>query len=1137
MGRQWSGTMRNAVRNRRCWGWAVACGVVLLGGCSRQPAESEASGGGAESPSTAGAPAAAPNREARFAELMNSGKNYYDQGKAAKAVEVFQEAVALYPTRLDARLNLANAHLLAGDAQAALADARKVLEYDRNSAAAYFIAGCAQLRLNQPEEAVKMFLTSRDLNRQVAAVNFLLGQAYEKLGKTTDAINAYREAVKQDPQHPVAHYRLGQLLLRSGQQAEGAKEMKLHAALPNKPGAAVGPETYERCVHTEVRAPTPILKPDPAGVAVKFAEITAEALGDAAAGNGAPFAVLDYNRDGRNSLFVTRGTNGFQLLANQKGRFTPLGKGWKPRTNAPFERVLVGDFNNDRFEDVLVVGEAGSQIFRFATNGAARDFTVASGLRNAKLKARDAGLVDLDFTGKLDILAVLPDGGGLRVLRNLGNMYFKDVTATSGVPANLHGLTQLFIDDWNNDDLLDVFVAREGDRPLYLQKIRGGPLVATNLPPGRLEGTVLTLGDVNNDGRTDLFVGGPDHVDLLLGGIDQFRRLPVTVPELRRLALVDYDNDGWLDLLAAGRGVQVWRNLGEGSFTNRTGALGLSALADVAIAGLAAADFDRDGDTDLAVAVTGGGLRLFRNDGGNANHQLKLRLLGNRSNASGLGIRIEVASGAFKVHRTIHSLPAEIGVGRHDKLDAVVARWFDIPSSVVDVTPDPAEPLNLFEPVIPGGSCPYAYAWDGQRFRFISDMLGSSPMGLPVAEGVFIEADPFEYLALGGPEDFQPRDGCYVVQITEELREVLYLDESKLVVVDHPAGTEVHTTDKLRPRGPFPRGTLWTLQNRVPLLSATRLDGSDVTARLQQVDHRMLSPRKLREPQLRGLAEPYGVVLDFGPLATNRPLVLALTGWLRFGGGMANISAAIDPRLPFPFPKLEVEAPAGHWREVPVTVGAPSGRTKTILINLAGKLPPGSERLRLTTAFEIHWDRIALFERRLEGDTRITRLAPDYTDLHWRGFSEFADLPWDQPLTPVYERVFQTPPWRITPTGWCTRYGPVDELIAKSDNALALLNGGDELTLKFAADRLPPRPPGTERSFFLYNVGWDKDSDFHVHLGWLVEPLPWHGMNDQLYGRQPRPKLPADEVMARYNTRWVELHTLKRPERQTGGKN
>jgi hypothetical protein len=212
-----------------------------------------------------------------------------------------------------------------------------------------------------------------------------------------------------------------------------------------------------------------------------------------------------------------------------------------------------------------------------------------------------------------------------------------------------------------------------------------------------------------------------------------------------------------------------------------------------------------------------------------------------------------------------------------------------------------------------------------------------------------------------------------------------------------------------------------------------------------------------------------------------------------------------------------------------VIAGAPAGKTKTIVIDLEGKLPAGSHKLRLTAGFEIHWDRIALFEKVGEANTRVTMLAADSSDLHWRGFSEFEDLPWTQPLTPKYDAVTRDAKWRLAVSGWCTRYGAVDELIAKQDDALVLLNGGDELTLRFDEKRLPEKFQGMTRDFFFYVDGWDKDADFHVSEGARVEPLPWHGMDDQLYGKETRrPAGLPDGWIAKYNSRWVGPETLKR---------
>jgi hypothetical protein len=283
----------------------------------------------------------------------------------------------------------------------------------------------------------------------------------------------------------------------------------------------------------------------------------------------------------------------------------------------------------------------------------------------------------------------------------------------------------------------------------------------------------------------------------------------------------------------------------------------------------------------------------------------------------------------------------------------------------------------------------------------------------------------------------------------------------------------------------------------------------------------MVFPVRLRRPQLRGLAEPFSVTLDFGPLPVERPLVLALTGWLHFGGGMSNIAGSIDPTLLFPFPMLDAELADGSWRRVDVDVGTPAGKTKTILVDLENKLPAGTQRLRLATAYEIYWDCALLCEKAGAADTRDYSLQPERTDLHWHGYGRYADLPPSLPLTPIYAEVSPTPPWDRTPAGWFTRYGAVGDLVARRDDRLALLGGGDELALSFDAARLPPPAPGMTRDFFLHVVGWDKDADFHVGQGWQLGPLPFQGMDDQAYGHEPRPSRIDDSWIKAYNTRWV----------------
>jgi len=1070
--------------------------------------------------------------EDEFANFMNVGKNYYDKDDANKAIDVFAKAVASNPTHPDAHLNLANAYLLAGQGSNAVRHAEEVLKLDPNSAAAHYVKGCAHLRLNQFEEAAKALQQSVQIDQTVAAAHFQLGLAHQNLKNWNDAIACFQLTCDSQTNHPAAHYSLSQALIRASRQEEANQHLELHRQIAAK---AQGPSptsaTYERCVHTQARLPFKLEQPDLAGIRVKFSDATKKSF----AGAGGvekfrgPVGIVDLTHDGHLDLFVMEGTNGFRLLTNTNGSFTALGEVIPATPGATFTKCLVGDLNNtqlqsDRVEDVIVLGPQGTHVFKLATNGTVTDMSAFSRLNT--LSAIDGALADLDFTGSLDLVAVTRTNT-VQVFRNLGQMYFKDITATSGVPATLSLARALVLDDWNQDDLMDLFITQAGQPPLLLAKQRGGPFVSTNLPPDVSNAAVVALGDLNNDLRTDLVTATSDKIECFFNGLTNRTIIPTGNAAITSLTLVDYDNDGWLDICAAGEGLRVWRNQGRAGFKETSQELGLANFKGK-IKSIAIADFDHDCDPDLLLDVEGSGLQLFRNDGGNKNRQLKLRLLGNRSNPSGLGTRIEVTVGGLRAIRTVRQLPIEIGVGRHEQLNSMTVHWFDLAWNVVDVKVDCQTVLPVLEIMLPTGSCPYLYTWDGSRFRFITDILGASPVGLPIAEGRYIEADLDEYVWLGDEKSVQPRGMNYVVQITEELREVLYLDEAKLVVVDHPEGTAVYPTDKLLPGKPYPPSELVLLENRKPLRGAVRHDGQDVTRALLRADGEMASPVQLRAPQLRGLAEPYSVTLDFGPLPADRPLVLALTGWLRFGGGMANIAASLEPGLPFPFPKLEVQTGGAEWKTVDVAVGAPAGKTKRMMVDLTGKLPPHSHKLRLSAAFEIHWDEAALFERADSSAAHVVSLLPDGTDLHWRGFSEFDDTPWTLPLTPNYDRANARANWRITPSGWCTRYGDVSELIVKRDDALAILNGGDELTLTFSAKRLPEKRPGHVRDFFLFTVGWDKDADFHVARGTTVEPLPFNGMDDQRYAELPDAKPGSEWWTKKYNTRWVGPLTLRR---------
>ena len=1096
----------------------VVCVLLLaicLAGC--KPGPSGSSSGTSVSPS---------GLSDKFLSLMNTGKNYLDQGDATNALAIYLEAETLVPNNPDVHLNLANGYLLNDAGADAIREADEVLSLEPTSAAAYFVKGSAHLRLLNPEEAVKALENSKKIDPGVTATFFQLGLARRGLKQWDEAITAFQEGIRLDPNrlHSAAHYLLAQSLVRAGRQEEAQRELQLHQANIEGGGPSLGAAIFERSKHTRARVPFRLEQPESEGIRVQFVDATDEALGDAAQEFSGPIGLIDANRTGWNSLFLVEQGIGFRMLWNSNGTFRPYGPTYPAKSEADYAKVLVGDLQNDRFEDVIVLGSTGSHLFKMGTNGLAMDVTSSSGLHS--LSAIDGMLIDLDFTGKLDLIAIAGNSNAVQVLRQSEPLSFTNISSTSGVPTTLHDAQAVTMADWNRDQVMDVISSRTDQPPLLLEKQRGGKLVPREQNDW-VGGSAFCAGDFDNDLRPDLAVASAGRISICLNGGERKDIKILGDETFHQVVAVDFDNDGWLDLWAVGETIRAWRNLGLSGFQEQSSQLGLNSISDGAVSEIHFADFDRDCDSDVIMALASGGLRYLRNDGGNVNSQIKVQMVGNRSNASGIGCKIEIETGGLRLIRTVERLPVEVGIGKYQTLDSFLVHWFNWPQGSAQVPVNCQEPLLALELTIQEGSCPYLYAWDGKGFRFITDFLGASPLGLPIATGRYIEADPEELVWIGNENTFLAKDGSFQLSITEELREMLYLDEAKLVVVDREPGTEVHPTDKLLPGKPFPPGTLMTLHQEHPLRRAETLGGRVVTSALRTVDGQRVSPSKLRTPQLRGLAETHGWMLDFGPLDTSKPLVLVMNGWLRFGGGMANIAASQDPSLPYPFPTLEAEVSPGIWTEVDVTVGAPAGKTKTIVVDLDEKLAAGTSRLRLTEAFEIHWDRIALMEKKPNAQTRITFIKPSESDLHFRGFSRLQNLPFDWPLTPDYDKVSANSYWTITPSGWCTRYGDVSELLASRDEGLLLMNSGDELILKFAAHFLPPKPPGSVREFFLYADGWDKDSDFHVADGTQVKPLPYHGMDDQSYSLAKRPPFPSDAMHRKYNTRWVEGKGLR----------
>ena len=1070
-----------------------------------------------------------------FVRLMNRAKAHLENREAAKAVTALKAALDLKPRSPQALRNLARAHLLTRDLDAAGDALGRAREVEPESAGTSYLSGLALLRAARFADAVPHFERAVRLDPHTATLRFQLAGAYDGVGEKAKALEQLRETQRLDPLHGSAHYKLAMAARQAGDRAEFQRRITEFLRLREIFGDATRSSVaLEQCIYTRPEAaPTTNV----GAVAASTIEVHFSDATDAVFADGGPPAVtaaciIDMDEHGGYTLFVVRPKGQASLLRmSSSGKLEQTNVALQQDLVAPVLMCIGGNYHDDvppgtRYDpklharnDVLVLSRGAVRLLKRSGPASFEDATAAAGLTGRG--ARTARWVDYEHDGDLDLL--LARESGLELWQNNGNGTFQDVTSSVGIPA-IDAVADLGVVDFDRNLGIDIVAARGEQPTLVLENQRAGRFAVMKEPPGPWPACRLVLlDDLNNDGNPDALLISDTECLVLYGRSERRDRIHLGKMEPAAAVLVDYDNDGLLDLCVAGRArtgseqgaIQIWRNVGSPGWPNVSGPTGLTALNCPPVRGLIAADIDADGDTDLLAITTDDRLRFLRNDGGHKNGQLKLRLVATKTNRSGIGTHVEIRDGPFRVVRSISRLPIEIGLAGRKPLDAVQTVWTNgVVQNVLAVTPGP-RPLTVVEKNVPTGSCPFLYAYDGRDFRFVTDLLGNSPVGLPLSRDALLPADPNELVVIGDAAGFPPRDGAYELEVTSEFREVLYLDQTRLVAFDHPVGTEVHVTDKLMPP-PFPKSEAWVLGRRRPLRSAIREQSVDLTSTLARMDGSFAPPGTPLPPPLRGMCYPSELTLDFGDLDEGRPLVLALTGWLQYGDASTNIALSQNNSLTIIPPRLEVEVAGAGWQPVDVVVGMPAGKTKTILVDLAGKLPAGSRRLRLTTTFEIRWDRMALFERIADARTRRRELAATEARLRWRGFSALRTRAPQRPLTPDYAQVAERPAWRTSVAGWCTRYGDVLELVGARDGRMALLNGGDALRLRFDSHSLPPPDEGLRRTFLFYSVGWDKDGDANVASGDAVEPYPL-----MLRPGDGFDEPSADDWRVRYNTRRV----------------
>jgi hypothetical protein len=366
-----------------------------------------------------------------------------------------------------------------------------------------------------------------------------------------------------------------------------------------------------------------------------------------------------------------------------------------------------------------------------------------------------------------------------------------------------------------------------------------------------------------------------------------------------------------------------------------------------------------------------------------------------------------------------------------------------------------------------------------------------------------------------------------VLQLTEELWETAYADEVKLVAVDHPDSIDVFVDEKFVPPGPVSLRLFPVARRNLPL-SARDEWGNDVLPALRESDDVYVS--NFTPTRYQGVVEPHDLVLDLGADAGAPGTLLFLRGWIYPTDASINVALSQQSSIVLASPSLEVRDAKGAWRTAISDIGFPSGKDKTIVVDLTGKFPTADHRVRIRTSMQIYWDQAFVSRADESAPVRTTTLSPVSADLHPRGFSRMYRKGGRYgPYWFAYEEVAKESPWRPI-EGAFTRFGDVLSLLRNPDDMYVVMGPGDETTIEFDASSAASLPAGWKRDFLLYTDGWIKDSDLNTAFGTTVSPLPFHAV--QSYPYSPSDAYPTDQRHQRYlrefNTRVVNRR-LSRP--------